>query len=450
MPDEVAKALEHLLRKTLHPLIVCEDLSLGGTYQGVEPVGLLWSLRPVPGSKPGLRMRRANVETPMTVTISVYQGHLSEGFSEHTAVAAVLVERWYMAPGVRRIPVTEYNLTATLFLPPGPGPFPAVLDLWGGGGELVEYRASLLASHGLAALALDYLTNKLTITNGKFMKDDYFEDAYRFLEQHPQIIGSRIAMFGLSLGTTMTLRMVAYSKVMKLRCAVCYSGSHIQPLNGGIEEILKYYSLNEENARTNEKQEMIWRDLILPIPEDPALKVDMGRVQCPLLLVVGLDDQIWPSYVSAMDIKTMMEKAGNSHLLTVVTYPHTGHLIEPPYSPHTRSSLFRTFPSGKIHMVLWGGQTLGHSRAQEDSWKKTLAFLREHLWILLLSALHCTSGCSSPNVYWLPFSTVKSDYFASFASSLYDFETQPALIFSKQSEVVKANADGKGGKVGRV
>ena len=34
---------------------VSEDPSLGGTYSGVEPMGLLWSLRPVPGSKPGLR-----------------------------------------------------------------------------------------------------------------------------------------------------------------------------------------------------------------------------------------------------------------------------------------------------------------------------------------------------------------------------------------------------------
>ncbi|KAK7891302.1 hypothetical protein WMY93_023265 [Mugilogobius chulae] len=150
------EAFGHYVCDSSGTLNLCEDLSLGGTYEGVEPMGLLWSLRPVPGSKPGLCIAERNVEIPMEVTISVYQGHLSEGFSEHTAVAAVLVERWYMAPGVRRIPITEYNLTATLFLPPGSGPFPAVLDLWGMTGDLVEYRASLLASHGFAALALDY------------------------------------------------------------------------------------------------------------------------------------------------------------------------------------------------------------------------------------------------------------------------------------------------------
>uniref|UniRef100_A0A8C6SSN0 Acyl-CoA thioester hydrolase/bile acid-CoA amino acid N-acetyltransferase domain-containing protein n=1 Tax=Neogobius melanostomus TaxID=47308 RepID=A0A8C6SSN0_9GOBI len=169
------EAFGHYICDSTGALNLSKDPSLGGTYEGVEPMGLLWSLRSVPGSKPGLKLRKKSVETPMEVTVSVYLGHLSEGFSEQRALAAVVVERWYMAPGVRRIPVTEHGLTATLFLPPGPGPFPAVLDLWGGVTFLVEYRASLLASNGFAAMALDYLTNELTKTTGKMVENDYFE-----------------------------------------------------------------------------------------------------------------------------------------------------------------------------------------------------------------------------------------------------------------------------------
>lgn len=57
----------------------------------------------------------------------------------------------------------------------GPGPFPGVLDLWGGGGKLVEYRAALLASHGFAAMALDYITPKITMETGKMVGIDYLE-----------------------------------------------------------------------------------------------------------------------------------------------------------------------------------------------------------------------------------------------------------------------------------
>ncbi|KAG8012403.1 Acyl-coenzyme A thioesterase 4 [Nibea albiflora] len=310
----ICEAFAHYTANATGTVNVSEDPSLGGTYSGVEQMGLLWSLRPVPGSKPGLRLRKVNVQTPMEVTISVYQGHQTEGFMDQVPLVAVLVERWYMAPGVRRIPITENGLTATLFLPSGPGPFPGLLDLWGGGENLLECRAALLASHGIACLTLNYLTPEITMETGKMT-------AYKVLEQHPQVLGSRIAMLGLSLGASVTLKMAVYSQVMKV-----------------------------------------------------------GRLQCPLLLVVGEDDQNWPAYLSAMDMKEMMENAGNSHLLTVLSYPNAGHLIEPPYTPHTRVTSFLSVTSLEQVMALWGGETVAHSRAQEDAWGKTLTFLRENLY----------------------------------------------------------------------
>lgn len=187
-------------------------------------------------------------------------------------------------------------------------------------------------------------------------------------------------MLGLSFGTSITLRMAAYSEVIKLRCAVCYSGSHVQPVDGSLEQIMSYFQENAGKTRFSEKNEVIWRDLLLPIPTDPKLKVDMGRLHCPLLLVVGEDDQNWPAHESAMDIKEMMEQAGNSHLLTLLSYANTGHLIEPPYTPHFHSSVFKTAGTFEKVMALWGGDKVSHSRAQEDAWRKTLVFLRENLY----------------------------------------------------------------------
>ncbi|CAI5665776.1 unnamed protein product [Oreochromis niloticus] len=347
------EAFGHYTADTTGTINVSEDPSIRGTYSGVEQMGLLWSLRPIPGSKPGLRMRKKNIQTPMEVTISVYQGHQTEGFADLVPLSGVVVERWYMAPGVRRIPVTEGGLTAALFLPLGPGPFPGLLDLYGLGGELVEYRAALLASHGFASMAIDYLTSKFTIETGKMVDNQYFETAYRVLQQHPQVCKSRIAMIGLSFGTSITLKMAIYSEIIKLSAVVCISGTHVQPVDGSVEEILRFPYKNAGKTRFSEKDEVICRDLMLPIPTDPSLKAD---------------------------IKEMMAQAGNSHLLTVLSYPNAGHLIEPPYTPHTRSSNFRPAGMPEKVMCLWGGQTVEHSRAQEDAWKKILFFLRENLY----------------------------------------------------------------------
>ncbi|XP_078139150.1 acyl-coenzyme A thioesterase 1-like [Centroberyx gerrardi] len=371
------EAFGHYVADAAGAVDVTKDPSLGGTYDGVEPMGLLWSLRPVPGSRPGLRLRKKDVQTPMEVQVSVYQGHQTEGFGERAVLASVPMERWYMAPGVRRVVVTEGGVTGTLFLPPGPGPFPGLLDLWGGGGGLVEYRSALLASRGFASLALDYLNQRSTDAEEEHR---YLEAAVSVLQQHPQVSADRIGMMGLSFGTSVALKTAVYSPTIKPRCLVCVSGSHVQPVGGTLADIFAEYNKNVKKTRYDEENRIIWHDLLLPIPTDPGKKVDVGRLQCPLLLIVGEDDQNWPASESAEDMKVMMERSGNSRLLTVLSYPDTGHLIEPPYGPHTRASNFMPVSTRKKVVVLWGGQTAPHSRAQEDAWRKTLDFLVENLY----------------------------------------------------------------------
>lgn len=55
----------------------------------------------------------------------------------------------------------------------GPGPFPGLLDMWGGGGGLLEYRAALLASHGYASMALEYFNS--AEVNTAELELNYFE-----------------------------------------------------------------------------------------------------------------------------------------------------------------------------------------------------------------------------------------------------------------------------------
>lgn len=65
------------------------------------------------------RLRKKNAETPFIVNISLLEGHVSPSDGQVTELAAVTTERWYMAPGVRRIEVRQNGVVGTLFLPPG-------------------------------------------------------------------------------------------------------------------------------------------------------------------------------------------------------------------------------------------------------------------------------------------------------------------------------------------
>ncbi|XP_068611156.1 peroxisomal succinyl-coenzyme A thioesterase-like isoform X2 [Brachionichthys hirsutus] len=360
-----------------HRGVVSDDLSFGGTYTGTEVMGLLWSMRPVPGSRVGVSWRKKNVCTPMLVNMSVYRGHLAEGFRDQCPLASVLIERWYLAPGVQRIDISEKGVRGTLFIPPGPGPFPGVLDMWGGGGGLVEYRSSLLASHGFASFALEYFTFGDT---GKADAElSYFEAAFHILKDHPQVIPGRIGIFGICMGASVAMHMVTESATVKPLCCACVSGYHIILPGFSMRGINELFAEHSKLIRVDENHHQMWRDIVLALMKDPSKKLNMGNTSCPLLLVNGYDDQNCPTVESAEDIYQIMKATGKDHLLTRVQYPGAGHLIEPPFSPHHMATTFITDSENKM-ILLWGGQTKPHSDAQEDAWKKILAFLQHHLY----------------------------------------------------------------------
>ncbi|KAA0724246.1 Acyl-coenzyme A thioesterase 4 [Triplophysa tibetana] len=343
-------------------------------------MGLLWSMRPVPETKPGRRFQKNNVQTTVKVVISVYEGHLANGFKHHTPITSASVERSSLTSGVHRVEVIEEGIKGTLFIPPGSGPFPAVLDLSGGLGGRDEHHSALLASHGYVSLALEYIGFLNASGKLEHVDNTYFETAFAFLKKHPKVCPDKVAVMGMSFGVSVTLAMAAYSEIIQPKCVVCVNGFHIMPLDGSLADVYAALQQNVDKIRYDEKMRFIWRDLLLPIPDDPTKKVEMGKIKCPVLLIVGEDDQNWPSSESATDMKKMMEKAGNSHLLTLLSYPGAGHLIEPPYSPHVRFSEFKLLEAKTKVMMVWGGETVSHSRAQENSWQKTLAFLEEHLY----------------------------------------------------------------------
>lgn len=208
------QALSHYNTDRSGVVNLTRDSSVGGSYVGCEPMGLFWSLQPAPGEREGLRLRKKNVVTPYSIKISILDGHVApdEGQKTNQELASVTIERWYMAPGVRRIEIRQNGIVGTLFLPPGPGPFPAMVDLWGMGGGLVEYRSALFASRGFASLALAYFGHKdiagpLNCVN---VGDGYFRAAYQLLQNHPQVCGDRIGVMGLSFGVYLSLRIATH------------------------------------------------------------------------------------------------------------------------------------------------------------------------------------------------------------------------------------------------
>nr|XP_020448759.1 bile acid-CoA:amino acid N-acyltransferase-like isoform X3 [Monopterus albus] len=355
------------------------DHSVGGSYLGCEPMGLFWGMQGDPGNKGPLRLRKINVLTPYTVQISLLEGHISPSEAQGTELATVITERWYIAPGVRRIDIRQNGVVGTLFLPPGPGPFPGMLDLWGMGGGLMEYRAALIASRGYASLALAFLGHKDLPgpRNTLNVGDSYFKAAFHLLQNHHQVCADRVGIIGISYGSYLALR-IATQMGVKPACLICINGpigSNILLLDA--EDGADDYNSDQKHWTFDEQGHVSFREVSLPANIRPEAILKIENIACPLMVIVSEDDPSAASIESANVIEETLKAAGKSELFTRLSYPGAGHLIEPPYAPNARLALWRSKP--KKLFTLWGGQPTPHAAAQEDAWEKMLDFMESNL-----------------------------------------------------------------------
>ncbi|XP_032143818.1 acyl-coenzyme A thioesterase 1-like [Sapajus apella] len=167
--------------------------ALGGSFVGCEPMGLLWALKP---EKALGQLVKRDVRTPVPVELGVLDGHDPE---PGRLLCQARHERHFLQPGVRHEPVRAGRVRARLFLPPEPGPFPGIVDIFGTGGGLLEYRASLLAGKGFAVMAPAYYKYEDLSKTIEMLYLEYFEEAVNYLLSHPEVLLSDLwAMYQVS------------------------------------------------------------------------------------------------------------------------------------------------------------------------------------------------------------------------------------------------------------
>ncbi|CAH1255279.1 ACOT2 [Branchiostoma lanceolatum] len=360
-------------------VIVAKQRSLGGLYSGVDQMGLFWSMQPSPGQKPGFRLRKKDVSTPFLVDLSVHDGHSDVMGDENLPrprLATKTVERWYLGDRVKRIQVKEGRVRGTLFLPPGDGPFAGVIDIYGSGGGLPEYRAALLASRGFAALALAYFAYDDLPKDISEIDLDYFEEAADWLVSLPYVHSRGVGVLGTSQGGQLALCMAAYMDKVGAAAAV---GSPTAVVGAPLPYKDKVFPCVRWIPDRFEVTKEGFINLVNGLEDatkEPGLKacIEVEKAQCPIMFVAGEDDLNVQAVPFANQAIARMKAHGKTNY-TLLQYPRSGHLIEPPYTPHC--SLFYHNVYDKC--ILMGGEPKSHAAAQEDSWHKILDLFRKQL-----------------------------------------------------------------------
>jgi dienelactone hydrolase len=350
---------------------------LDGSYAGCDPMGLFWSM--TPASHPH-RMDYFNHlrAYPMTFTLE------SDGHPMTTAY----LERTFLGSDVEMQPVRTEGLVGTLFFTASASRSPGILVVGGSEGGLPEPMAALLASHGYATLALAYHGVDPLPRTFVEIPLEYFATALAWMHRQEQIEPDKLAVVGVSKGGELALLLGATFPAVKAvvgyaASSVVYQGRDMKhqrsswSWQGKPVPFVPYYYPPGMAVR------FLWSAITrTPTPLLPmhagnlsdqrlveSVSIPVEKVQGPILLFAGQDDQIWPSALFAEMVMQRLGEDQHPYPDRHLCYEHAGHLTFP----------IPGLPMPLLLARLVGGTPSGNACAATDAWSQALLFLEEHL-----------------------------------------------------------------------
>lgn len=358
------------------------DAPTAGTYTGVDPFGLLWSMRPPAGAP----------KEPFDRGVDLFFDTEFELVIDGDVKARDGVRHQLLTNGVQRIDVRERGLHGTFFTPAASGPRPTILIVGGSEGGLHEGSAALLASHGFATLALAYFGIADLPSVLVEIPLEYFETALQWLQGRPEVDPECIGVMGGSKGGELALLLAATFPTIRLVVADAPSGVVWQGFD---------YTARPPRSSWTYKGEPLpcipfsfgWKGLVALLShrlfrkpmearasfsgfdEDASLletaTIPVEKINGPVLLLSGGDDRMWSAVELAQIVVDRLERSAFAHRCEHVSYPDAGHaVLGIPSTP--------TFATDVTTRFVLGGTPEANARAHMDAWPRVLAFFREH------------------------------------------------------------------------
>jgi dienelactone hydrolase len=274
------------------------------------------------------------------------------------------------------------NIVGEFFLPKADGPFPGVMCIGGSSGGIETAIAPLLAEAGFAALSLGYFG--VSGLPEKFMDLplERFVKGVDWLLSQPVVRGPKVGVTGTSRGSEAALQVATLTP--KVGSVVAYVPSGIRWMGIDKRPSWTYEGKPLPYLRWQNDFEAIDGSIAKVDRFNRALddksaftdaEIAIERAQCPILLISGKDDRLWPSERMANLIMKRLKDHRYSHTYRHIAYPNAGHRIKVPglenetYEPISRDTVTQ-------EVLDLGGTYEGNKKASEQAWIETVNFFR--------------------------------------------------------------------------
>ncbi len=358
---------------------LAEQAPLEGSYEGVDPMGLFWSMKMgnvVILENCDLGDEKVDCRGALKVNLKV--------LDENGVIAQKSICRGTLLPDVEVIELRENGLIGNLFIPSSEETLPVVIVLAGSEGGIPDGIAELMSSNGIAAFALAYSGVYDLPPDVENVELEYFERAFEWLQNHPRLNG-KIAIWGASRGAELALLLgsmfpdsidrivaVAPSSVVLSPNAWLYKGEPVLPAAPFLVDF-NYDFRNDVALRETPHVQKIHfeRGIYLENERFEAASIPVEKIKCPIMLITGGDDQLGPCSIFAKQIFARLDRFHSKIEKTHLDYPKAGHLIGLPYLP--RINLF----FDEWRWINVGGTPYADELASRDAWEHTLEFLQD-------------------------------------------------------------------------
>ena len=388
--------------------------ALGGSYCGVAPMGIFWSMESAAASADGNSSFAKNGTAPNHVDF--------EAQLDGRVIARAGLARNFLAPGTvtreLRIPSeaegadggagvragsgagTGETTVGRLFIPPGRGPHPVVIVLSGSGGGFDVDKAAVLSRHGFATLALAYFGIAPLPTWLHRIPLEYFEAALTWLFAQPDIDSGRVGILGVSRGAELAL--LLGSTFPQIRAIVAYAPSSVAWAASGRDKStgeiipcwtwrgkpvpfaplpLRGFMWRSAFPVVALKRPVMFRNLFRAgLGNREAVKragIPVEKIRGPILLISSGDDHLWPAEEMSEAIIARLKRNGSAHAAEHLHFAHAGHMLRYPHLPVTaRDSRNKHLRGARFS---FGGTPAADAEAQTQAWHRAIGFLRANL-----------------------------------------------------------------------
>ncbi len=357
-----------------------------GTYSGVDPMGIFWSMKSERGHYDFIFLTRKD-----KLSIKI------KALIDKEEVASKTIVRLIKSEDIKNITIKENGLNGTLFLPPSEKPLPVIIVLSGSGGGIMKEKSQLLASHGFAVFALGYFGMEGLPETLQNIPLEYFEKAFQWIKSQPYLDGSNIGIMGGSRGGELALILGSLfpesvqAIVSVVPSSVIYGGENQDIMPLGHAWLYQGKPLAPFAPQSHIDNRTEGKDISNPFKSSPSFLegmkekeafqasfIPVEKIKAPLLLISGGDDQMWPSATYAFQIEEQLRKCNSDIFWQHLYYPKAGHHIAMPFVPWVENICYDPIYN------LWrdvGGSKSENYHACQDSWKKLISFFDKFLKI---------------------------------------------------------------------